>query len=72
MPTIDSVAAGGAVSSVRASVRLVDLLPSGPGWSHEISHDGFRILTVREGEPVEVWSPQGSRLPPPEATVWGE
>jgi ATP-dependent DNA ligase len=23
--------------------------PSGPGWIHEIKHDGFRILARREG-----------------------
>ena len=23
--------------------------PSGPGWLHEIKHDGFRILARREG-----------------------
>jgi ATP-dependent DNA ligase len=23
--------------------------PSGPGWLHEIKHDGFRILARRDG-----------------------
>ena len=24
--------------------------PSGPGWIHEIKHDGFRIMARRDGE----------------------
>ena len=26
--------------------------PSGPGWLHEIKHDGFRILARRDGAGV--------------------
>jgi ATP-dependent DNA ligase len=26
--------------------------PSGPGWLHEIKHDGFRILARRDGARV--------------------
>jgi ATP-dependent DNA ligase len=25
---------------------------AGPGWSHEIKHDGFRILAWKQGERV--------------------
>jgi bifunctional non-homologous end joining protein LigD len=28
--------------------------PSGPGWLHEIKHDGFRILAWRSGERVRL------------------
>jgi hypothetical protein len=27
--------------------------PSGPGWLHEIKHDGFRILARKQGEQVK-------------------
>jgi ATP-dependent DNA ligase len=27
---------------------LVATPPAGPGWLHEMKHDGFRILAVRE------------------------
>jgi hypothetical protein len=30
--------------------------PSGPGWVHEIKHDGYRLIVRRDGEAV--------RLPP--------
>ena len=30
--------------------------PAGPGWLHEVKHDGFRILARKQGERVEVWS----------------
>jgi bifunctional non-homologous end joining protein LigD len=26
--------------------------PAGPGWLHEIKHDGYRVLARREGERV--------------------
>jgi ATP-dependent DNA ligase len=28
--------------------------PSGPGWLHEIKHDGFRILARRDGAGVRI------------------
>ena len=28
--------------------------PSGPGWIHEIKHDGFRILARRDGAGVRL------------------
>jgi bifunctional non-homologous end joining protein LigD len=28
--------------------------PSGPGWLHEIKHDGFRILAWRDGDRVRL------------------
>jgi ATP-dependent DNA ligase len=33
---------------------LVDHPPSGPGWLHEIKHDGFRALAFRQGEQIKV------------------
>ena len=35
---------------------LVDRPPPGPGWLHEIKHDGFRILAWKQGERVKVWA----------------
>jgi bifunctional non-homologous end joining protein LigD len=39
---------------------LVDHPPSGPGWLHEIKHDGFRILGVKDRERIKVWSRRGA------------
>jgi ATP-dependent DNA ligase len=34
--------------------------PSGPGWLHEIKHDGFRILARRERTGVRLITRNGS------------
>ena len=39
---------------------LADLPPAGPGWLHEVKHDGFRILARKQGERVQVWSRRGA------------
>ena len=39
---------------------LVDSPPAGPGWLHEIKHDGFRVLALKQGERVKVWSRRGA------------
>jgi bifunctional non-homologous end joining protein LigD len=39
---------------------LVAYPPAGPGWLHEIKHDGFRILTWKRGERILVWSRRGA------------
>jgi ATP-dependent DNA ligase len=36
------------------SPTLVANPPAGPGWLHEVKHDGFRILARKQGERVEV------------------
>ena len=38
---------------------LVANPPAGPGWLHEVKHDGFRILARKQGEDVAVWSRRG-------------
>ena len=43
-------------ASRRASIGLVDPPPAGPGWLHEVRHDGFRVLAWKQGEDVKVWS----------------
>jgi bifunctional non-homologous end joining protein LigD len=34
--------------------------PAGPGWLHEIKHDGYRILGHKEGTRVTLWSRHGT------------
>jgi bifunctional non-homologous end joining protein LigD len=34
-------------------------VPSGPQWSYEIKHDGFRFISRREGDRVRVFSRRG-------------
>jgi bifunctional non-homologous end joining protein LigD len=34
--------------------------PAGPGWIHEIKHDGFRILARREAERVRLFTHHGT------------
>jgi ATP-dependent DNA ligase len=37
----------GALPNPAASIELCS--PAGPGWIHEIKHDGYRILARRDG-----------------------
>src|SRR3954464_15658041 len=34
-------------------------VPTGPEWTHEIKHDGFRLVARKDGEKVRLWSRQG-------------
>jgi ATP-dependent DNA ligase len=34
--------------------------PTGPGWVHEIKHDGFRILARRIGDRVRLYTRHGT------------
>src|ERR1700757_2834264 len=36
--------------------------PAGPGWIHEIKHDGFRILAHRKGRAIRLMSRNGHDL----------
>jgi bifunctional non-homologous end joining protein LigD len=36
--------------------------PSGPGWIHEIKHDGFRLLARRDAAGVRLFSRKGNDL----------
>ena len=40
--------------------RLAEEPPAGPGWIHEIKHDGFRILARREGGRVRLFTRHGT------------
>jgi bifunctional non-homologous end joining protein LigD len=46
---------------------LVVRPPAGPGWLHEVKHDGYRIVARKQGESVSLWSRHGAdftdRLP---------
>src|SRR3977135_1717225 len=33
--------------------------PSGPGWVHEIKHDGYLLIVRREGEAVRLFTGRG-------------
>ena len=39
--------------------RLAKAPPAGPGWIHEIKHDGYRILAERDGKGVTLHTRRG-------------
>lgn len=41
--------------------RLLEALPSGPGWQYEPKWDGFRCLAFRAGDQVELRAKSESR-----------
>jgi bifunctional non-homologous end joining protein LigD len=41
-------------------VRWLADATAGPGWLHEVKHDGFRILARKQDERVQVWSRRGA------------
>jgi DNA ligase D-like protein (predicted ligase) len=41
---------------------LVEVLPAGPGWLFELKWDGVRVLALRVGGRVELWSRLGRRV----------
>jgi bifunctional non-homologous end joining protein LigD len=45
-----------------AQPMLIAKPPSGPGWTHEVKHDGFRLLARKEGERVTLWTRHGTRF----------
>jgi bifunctional non-homologous end joining protein LigD len=55
------------VRSDRASPLLVARPPAGSGWLHEVKHDGYRIISLKQGERVTLWTRYGAdftnRLP---------
>src|SRR4051812_34047153 len=34
-------------------------VPTGPEWTHELKHDGFRIVAHNDGDVVRLWSRNG-------------
>jgi bifunctional non-homologous end joining protein LigD len=42
--------------------RLANRPPAGPGWLHEIKHDGFRILAYRQGRIIRLLTRNGNDL----------
>jgi ATP-dependent DNA ligase len=57
---MDSPAQTAGIAPMEA--RLVDALPSGPGWAYEPKWDGFRCLCYRDGEQVSLVSKSGKPL----------
>ena len=41
---------------------LVGYPPEGPGWLHEMKHDGYRLLARKQGERVTLWSRYGTEF----------
>jgi bifunctional non-homologous end joining protein LigD len=35
---------------------LATTVPVGDGWLHELKHDGFRIVALKDGDEVRLWS----------------
>ena len=42
--------------------RAAEQPPAGPGWIHEIKHNGFRILAHRQGRAVRLMTRNGHDL----------
>jgi len=42
--------------------RFAKKPPAGPGWIHEIKHDGFRIIAIRDGARVRLLTRKGIDL----------
>jgi bifunctional non-homologous end joining protein LigD len=40
--------------------KLIDRPPTGPGWLHEVKHDGFRILARKKSERIQIWTRRGA------------
>jgi bifunctional non-homologous end joining protein LigD len=38
---------------------LARAVPDGPGWVHEIKHDGFRFIVRRDGDQIRVFTRRG-------------
>jgi ATP-dependent DNA ligase len=39
--------------------KLVEHIPLAPTWTHEIKHDGYRIIARRDGATVKLWTRNG-------------
>ena len=55
-----SVPARGWALSSRVCRRQRKAPPSGPGWIHEIKHDGFRIMARRDSAAVRLITRAGN------------
>jgi bifunctional non-homologous end joining protein LigD len=39
---------------------LAPVAPSGPGWSHELKHDGWRLIARKDADGVRLWTRQAT------------
>ena len=39
------------------------MVPSSPDWIHEVKHDGFRLIVVRDGDRVRLLTRNGQTGP---------
>jgi bifunctional non-homologous end joining protein LigD len=44
----------------RSEPALIDRPLAGPGWLHEVRHDGFRIFAGKRGDRAQIWSRRGA------------
>ena len=49
---------------------LAERPPTGPGWIHEIKHDGFRILARRDKDRVRLATRNGSDFTARYSKIW--
>ena len=42
--------------------KLVDHPPAGPGWLHEVKHDGYRIIARKEEDRATLWTRHGTNF----------
>jgi bifunctional non-homologous end joining protein LigD len=47
---------------VKQITRITTCFLSGPGWVHEIKHDGFRVIARKDGPRVRLYSRPGNDL----------
>jgi ATP-dependent DNA ligase len=51
-----------------------DKSPTGPGWVHEVEHDGYRLI-VRDGRVLRLWTRNAvdytNRMPAVAVKSWG-
>jgi hypothetical protein len=65
MPADAPVTTGVAVASPTCTTvpwsapAFAAVSPSGPGWVHEIKHDGYRLIARRDGEAVRLFTRRG-------------
>src|SRR4051812_924085 len=44
-------------------------VPTGPGWIHELKHDGIRLIARKDGDRVRLWSRYGRNRTSDFATI---
>jgi bifunctional non-homologous end joining protein LigD len=45
-----------------AQPTLVGKPPAGPDWLHEVKHDGYRLVALKDGARAKLWSRRGTNF----------